>query len=207
MPISAPPKFKLLVCHGRDSVDYGGNLPPPARTRSQFTIQQVTLTTGNGRIGGPIQAIPAPSLAAHTVAIKVLADTFYDPTVVAPPPFIDQEEIQVFNLFLVAGEEFAQGLGSGVGTVDAIATSLALALNRIHGVQAVATGDTVYITSSRLEETMAIKASNDTEAILSGYMFQVLGPAGEVMTTAPNGRRTYQMVKAVKSQSAPEILP
>lgn len=207
MPISAPPKFKLLVCHGRDSVDYGGSVPPPTRTRSQFTIQQVTLTTGNGRIGGPIQAIPAPTSSAYTVAIKVLANTFYDPTVVAPPPFIDQEEIQVFNLFLVAGEEFALGMGSGADTPANIAVSLAAALNGLSGVHATATGDTVYINSSRLEETIAIKASNDTEAILSGYMFRVLGPSGVILTTAPNGRRTYQMVKAVKSQSAPEILP
>ena len=71
MPISAPPKFKLLVCHGRDSVDYGGSVPPPTRTRSQFTIQQVTLATGNGRIGGPIQAIPAPTSSAYRASCPV----------------------------------------------------------------------------------------------------------------------------------------
>lgn len=204
---STPPKFKVLVAHHGASDPSRGTAGNPVSIRSAFELQQVVLANGTGRIAGPIQRQPVPSAGAYQAAIKVLQNTYWDPTVDVPPEFYIKEEVQVFDQYLVAGVDFGAGLGSGGGTVDDIAISLAQAINGIEGVRAVAVTDTVYITSHRLDALMAVGASNDTAVELTGYVFQVLGAAGVVLTTPPIDHKTYYVIKQVKSQSAPIILP
>ena len=208
MPLCAPPKFKILVANidgaSDPSIGEAGN---PVKNRTAFVLQQMILPDGTTRIGGPTQSPPAPSSVSHTAAIQVVSNTFWDPSVATPPPFYQKEEVQIGDRFLTASEEFGAGLGSAAGTLAEIASSLATAMSTIPGVQAVASGDFVYITSTRTDGYLPVKASNDTATIFSGYDFHVLGPNGEVLTVVPNDRRTYYIVKPVKSQSPPTILP
>jgi hypothetical protein len=134
-------------------------------------------------------------------------DEYWDPSVTAPPPFYSQEEVQVFDRFFIAGEEFGAGLGSGTGPETAIASSLASALSRVEGLKAAAVGDTVYVASTRPDQYLPIKASNDMGVALVGYNFQVQGSGGEVLTVAPRDRRTYYLIKKVRTQAPPGILP
>lgn len=196
---SAPPKFTVLVAH------FDGTSERPIR--SGFVLQQVRLANGVGRVGGPLQSQPTVDATHYQAAIKVLSPTFWDPSVAAPPPFYAKEEIQIFDEYFVAGEEFGAGHGSAAGTVDQIASQLATSINTIEGVSAVAVTDTVYIASHRFDGSMAVKASNDTAVQLAGYVFRVLGASGVVLTTPPVDRRTFYVVKTVKSQSSPVILP
>ena len=207
MPVCAPPKFKILVANILGASDPAGLAGNAVKIRTGFELQMVHMPNGTGRIAGPIQAIPPTTAISHTVSIRVLSNTFWDPTVAAPPPFYPKEEIQVFDRFLTASEDFAVGMGSAAGGVNAIAASIATAVQGIEGVTAISVGDTAYITSRRLDGYMPVKASNDTAVVLAAYDFRVQGPAGEILTVAPLDRKTYFMVKVVKSQGAPISLP
>lgn len=208
MPTVTPPKFKILVANlaasGDPSRGVEGN---PVKTRTGFVLQTVVCANGTTRIGGPVQTPPVPSSSNYTVAIQVLAPDYWDPTVAAPPPFLTTEEVQIGAQYFTASEDFGVGLGSGTGPTSAIATSLALAVNTVEGVRAVATGDTVYITSRRSDGLLPVKASNDMGVVLGAYTFSVIGPGGVVLTTAPQDRVTYYVVKPFKTQAPPTILP
>lgn len=208
MPLSAPPKFKILVANLAGGSDPSrGTSGNPVKLRTGFQLQMVTLPNGTGRVAGPIQAHLPPTALNHTAAIQVVSATYWDPTVDPPPQFYQEEEVQIFDQYLVASEEFGVGLGSGVGPVNGIATSLATAISSIDGMSASSVGDTVYITSNGPSAELPIKASNDTATLLSGYMFSVLGPSGEVLTSAPQDRKTYYVVRLRKFQSPPVSLP
>ncbi len=207
MPISTPPKFKILVANLAASGDpsvIGGN---PVKLRTGFELQQVVLPNGTARIGGPIQAQPVVDATHYTVAIQVLSALYWDPAVTPPGPFYFKEEVQCFTQYPVASESFGVGIGSGGGPVGTVATELATYLNTLDRVSAVAIADTVYINSSRPDETIPVKASNDMAVLLGGTMFRVLGPGGVVLTGTANQRQTFFIFKAVKTQAPPTILP
>lgn len=201
---SRTPKFKVLVGHndGTDPSRFGGN---GQATRSVFELQTVTGANGVSRVGGPTVAPLAVSSSHYTAAVRVLSNTYWNPDADPPPPFFPQEEVMVGSTFLTSGEEFGIEMGGGADTAAHIATSLALAIQTVEGITAVASGDTVYILSHRTDGYLPIKASNDTSVIFSGYTFQVKGPSGEVLTTAPRDRRTFFVMKLEKSQSPPVI--
>lgn len=154
-----------------------------------------------------MQRQPTVDSTHYQAAIKVLSNVYWNPAVAAPGPFYTKEEIQIFDTYFVAGEEFGAAIGSGTGTVAAIASQLARAINTIEGVSAVSASDTVYINSQRLDALMAVKGTNDTAVQLTGYVFRALGASGVVLSAPPVDRRTFYVIKAVRSQSAPIILP
>lgn len=200
-----PPKFKVLVAHivgASDPSRFGGNAQVSA---SYFELQTSYNPNGTGRVTGPAVAPAAPSSSNYTACIKILSNTYWNPTEDAPPPFFSQEEVQVGDTFLTSGEDFGVNMGGGVGTPTQIATSLALAISRIPGVSAVSTGEFVYILSRLAEGFLPIMASNDTAELFSGYTFEVRGPGGEILTVAPNDRRTYYVLNTVRTSTPPVI--
>lgn len=208
MKPSTQPKFKVLVAHFAGGSDPSrGPAGNPVPIRTGFILQQVTLENGTGRVGGPIQHQPTVDATHYQAAIQVLSNTYWDPTVAPPGPFYTKEEVQVFDRYFVAGDDFGIGMGSGAGAVNDIATSLAASINTVDGVSAVAILDTVYISSDRFSQDMAVSASNDTAVLLAGYVFDVLGASGVVLTSPPQDRRPFYLIKTVKCQSAPVILP
>lgn len=203
MPVCAPPKFKVLVASMSNPGDPSRGVNPTV-TRMGFELQQVVNTTnGTQRVAGPTNTIPVPSSGSYTVAIQVLRPDYWDPSVTPPGPFYTKEEVQIADQYFLASEEFGAGLGSGAGTVDDVASSLAAAINTMDSIRAVAVTDTVYITSSRTDPILPVKASNDTAVLLGGYDFRVIAPGAITLTTAPIQRRTYFVVKPVKTQSPP----
>jgi len=203
MPVCAPPKFKILVANMSNPGDPSRGVNPTI-TRYGVELQQLANTTnGHLRVAGPTNTIPVPSAGSYTVAIQVLRPDYWDPSVAPPGPFYPKEEVQVGEQYFLASEEFGAGLGSGAGTVNDVASSLAAAIDTMDGVRAVAVTDTVYITSSLMSPILPIKASNDTAVLLGGYDFSVIAPGAITLTTAPIQRRTYFVVKPVKTQSPP----
>jgi len=125
----------------------------------------------------------------------------------AAPPLYTREEIALFDRFVVAGENFGAGLGSGAGPVATIATQLAAALKRFPGIDAVAVTDTVYIKSNRPDGSLPIKATNDLSTVL-GTSFEVYSPGAVLLSVGPEFRQTFFIVRTeTKFQSPPVSLP
>ncbi len=203
MPFCTPPKFRILVANMSSPGEPSMGINPTV-TRMGFELQQIVDTSkGMARVAGPVNAIPAPSAGSYTVAITVLRPDFWDPAVAAPGPFYTKEEVQIGDSYFLASEEFGAGMGSGAGTEADIATSLAAAIDRMDDIRAASVGPTVYVTSSRPDGLLAVKASNDTAVLLGGYDFRVIAPGAITLTTAPIQRKTYYLVKPVKTQTPP----
>lgn len=124
-----------------------------------------------------------------------------------PPPLYLREEVALFDQYISAGDEFGAGEGNGSGSVTLVATGLAAALNQYDGIKATAVGDTVYILSLRETPTLPIKATDDMSAILGGVPFLVSGPGGVTLSSSPNYRQTFYVVKPLKTLGPPIALP
>jgi hypothetical protein len=206
MHFCAPPKFRILVAGIVSPSDPSRGIPATI-ARTGFELQQIVLPNGTMRIGGPMNKPAPPTALAHTAAIQVAAPDYWDPSAVVPPPFYIKEEVQAFDVYLTASDNFGMGEGSGTGPIAAIATELAASLNAIDGVTASSDGvDMVYITSTRPDETLPIKASGDFSAVLGAVSFLV-SSGGTMLSTAPEYRRTFYVTKPVKTQNPPVALP
>lgn len=208
MQPSFPKKFTILVAALKSSSDPSrGPSGNPKVARGGFVLQQIVPADGRPRIGGPIIPPATPSPANYTAAIQVATAQFWDPTVAAPPPLYLKEEVALFGQYITASEEFGEGEGGGAGPVAAVATGLAKALNTYLDIKAVAVADTVYIISLSASATLPIKATDDMSVILAGVPFLVKGPGGVVLSTSPNYRQTFFVVKPLPTLSPPISLP
>ena len=206
MRLATPPKFKILVANLAGSGDPSrGPAGNPTKLRTGFILQQVVLPDGTARVAGPVQHPAAPAAGAYDGAIVAENPDYWDPTVAPPPPFLAQEEVTVGDTVLVAGETFGVGNGSGAGTVNDIAASLAENLNLVPGVRAVAVADTAYFTSTGLAPYLSVQATNELSAITAATLFNVYGPGG-VLLTGAGARTVFPLYKRTKGQSAPVIL-
>lgn len=204
---SSTPKFKILVPGITSSGDPGLGINPTV-ARGGFSLQQITLPNGTGRLGGSATVPEVPSAGAHTAAIKVVADEYWDPQVAAVPPFLLTEIVEVAGRVFRANAEFGAGHGSGDGPIADIADELAASLNTIEDVMAVSDGiDTVYITATGTDAKIGIKATNDMSEVAGDVFFEVYGSDGTLLSVAPELRRTFSITKSVKFQTPPEELP
>lgn len=208
MQPSFPRQFNILVpALVTPSDPSRGPAGNPRVARGGFTLSLVNTRSGTARVGGPVQTPPAPSALAYTAAIEVDSADYWDPTVAPPAPLLLQEEVAVFDNFIVASEEFGQGQGSGAGPLATVATTLANALNKLPMVKAAAVGAIVYITSLSEDATLPLKATDDMSVILSGTPFLVSGPGGVLLSVSPQYRQTFFIVKPFKTQAPPTSLP
>lgn len=209
MRLSAPPKFKILVAnlaHGSDpSLNSGGN---PVKLRTGFVLQQMVTPDGNVRTNGPTQQPPPVSALDHTAAIQVVAPDYWDPTVTAPGPFFYQEEVRCYDQYPLAAVDFGVGNGSGAGPTAAVATTLADWLNQsVAGVDALAVGDTVYLSALRVDANLPVQGTSDMAVLLGGaVVFTVKDNLGNTLNPPGSLRATCFVPKAVKSQAPPTIL-
>lgn len=206
MEFTAPPKFKILVAGIVQPSDPSRGLNAVV-ARTGFELQIVNCPDGTNRIGGPTQVAPTPSALSNDASIQVASADYWDPTAVPPPPFYWKEELQSFDNYLVASDNFGSGEGSGVGPVATIANELADSFNSIGGVKAVSDGvDTVFITATRPDALFPIKASADFSVILGTAPFLV-SSGGTLLSTGPEYRQTFYLRKTFKTQTPPVILP
>jgi hypothetical protein len=208
MPVSAPPKFKILVANLAGGSDPSrGPSGNPEKLRTGFVLQQMSLSDGTTRINGPTQEIPPVSGVDFSAAIRVLSARYWDPTVAPPGPFYYQEECRVFQQYPTAGVDFGVGNGSLAGPVNTIASTLATWVNAsVEGVTATSVGDTAYFTVSRPGARFPVQATNDTSTLLGGLIFQVQGPGGVVLSGTGHQRANFYIAKSVKTQEPPTIL-
>jgi len=205
---SYPKPFTILVAALTQSSDPSrGESGNPKVARGGFKLSMITTPQGNGRVGGPVQTPPAPSAASFTASIKIVNSDFWDPAVAPPAPLYLREEVALFDQYITASEEFGAGNGSGAGPTTAVATSLAKALNQYQDIKAVAVASDVYITSMSSNGTLPIKATDDMSTILGGVPFQIYMTGPTLLSVSPNYRKTFFVVKTVKTQSAPVELP
>ena len=206
MEFTAPPKFKILVAGIVQPSDPSRGINA-VKARTGFELQLINCPDGTNRIGGPTAVVPPPTLANHTAAVQVAAPNYWDPTAVPPPPFYLKDEVQADDVYLVASDNFGAGEGSGTGPVATIANELADSLNTVLGVKAASDGvDTVYITSTRPDQTFPISASNDFSLVFGGASF-VVSAGGTVLNGGAECHQTYFVQKSTKTQTPPVILP
>lgn len=209
MRVAAPPKFKVLVANLSGSSDparnTGGN---PVKIRTGFVLQMLHTPAGNVRTGGTTQQPPPVSAVNNMARIQVAAATYWDPSVAPPGPFYYQEECRAFDQYPLAATDFGVGNGSGAGPVNTIASDLSDWFNAsVPGVSATSVGDTVYLSTNRVDPLFPVQATNDMSALLGGVTFNVKDGAGTTLNVAGQRRRSFFLPKTVKSQSAPTILP
>jgi len=208
MQPSTPKKFNILVAALKTPSDPSrGPIGNPTVSRTGFTLQQIVLPNATARIGGPTAVIPPPSAFNHTVAIECGVGEYWDPAVTAPGPFFYKEEVALFDQYITASAEFGAGLGSGTGPAAAIATQLAASLNVYSDIEAVAAGNSVYITSHRPDATLPIKATADESVTFGAPPFVVYAFNGVLMSVGPTYRQTFFITKNVKTQTPPVSLP
>lgn len=206
MEFTAPPKFKILVAGIVQPSDPSRGINA-VKARTGFELQLVNCPDGTNRIGGPTQVAPTPSALSNDASIQVASADYWDPNAVPPPPFYWKEEVQAFDNYLVASDNFGSGEGSGVGPVATIANELADALNLVEGMKAVSDGvDTVFITATRPDSLLPIKASGDWSLVLGTAPFLV-SSGGVLLSTGPEYRQTFYLAKSIKTQTPPVILP
>jgi hypothetical protein len=210
MRVAAPPKFKVLVANLAGSSDYSLNMAPPTKLRTGFVLQMLHTPGGVTRINGPTQQPPPVSLANNMARIQVSSANYWDPTVAPPGPFYYQEECRAFDQYPQAASDFGVGEGSGTGPVNTVASELANWINlSVQGVSALSVGDTVYMTTNRVDPVFPVQATNDMSVLLGGgaVIFTVKDGAGNTLNVAGQRRRSFYLPKTVKSQAAPTILP
>lgn len=125
--------FKLLVAHSLNASDPSkGEVGNPVPLRRGFETQLITDPLSRGRLGN-ITTDRNTQLVIHVTSTEYGNDK-----VQAVPPFYDQDVIKASALGLndnplvrgvTAGDDFGRGEGAGLGNVNDVATTLALALD------------------------------------------------------------------------------
>ena len=198
----APPPFTVLVAH----VVSGTDPSRPEKLRTGFVLQHFHDPNGRTVGGGPLAGRPALSTTNATASIQV-APHYWDPAgAESVPPYGPKDEIRVNSYYLVAGEDFGVGMGSGTDTAaTALAVDLGSALMKLPGVEVLVASDRVYLRAKDGEPELVVAATNDYSAIEGTASFTVRDGAGNVQTTVPNLRRSVAIPNP-PDLASPEIL-